>query len=343
MKTLNHILGAGILVIAMTVLAACDSGTANAQLQDDSLNTEVNALTQSLSLSSAASNQVMNAFAKHEGKDPGYLWYVAAELQENLTPEQKAKLMERRRGQQGRMGKGRRGGQGRGMRGQGRMGQGRGNGQGCAGQGCMREPRMGGEQGAFGMGAGPLDELLTQEQKDAITALRGTFRTDMQALRAKDNLSAEALRAEVKTLRVALRNDIQALLTDEQKAELQAQREEKAAERQARIEADRAVAAEVLGLTAEQHTGLEALRNTHYATRNMVREKIRNGETIDRDAMQAQREAHQSALANILDERQLEIVQIHRALTAKMGRGMRDGRGMGGGKGMRGRFGPRRG
>lgn len=321
MKTLKHILSAGTLALSLLVLAACDTGTpANANLEDDNLNALVADLTESLDLSGTDAQQLTKAFADHEGKDPGYLWHVAADLQATLTADQKAKLLE---GRQGRS----------------RFGQGRRNGEGRpdGGHGRARGPRMGDGQGRFGSEGGPLDDLLTEAQKEAIQTLRTSFRADMKALSAqRETLEHEAFRAQMHTLRQTLRDEIQALLTAEQQATLEARHEEKAAARQARMEADRAVAAEVLGLTASQQTALEALRTAQQAARQARREQGRNGEgSVDREALQAQREAHQAALAEILDADQLETVQLHNALASKRHRGKRGGKGMHGQGGRR--------
>src|SRR5690554_2241155 len=91
----------GVLVLVISLsLSACDNLTGpgrNDNLETSELSAMVDVLTQELSLSPKQQQDVQKAFFDHETRrhEPGYLWIVAAEVQQTLTPEQTQEPFER--------------------------------------------------------------------------------------------------------------------------------------------------------------------------------------------------------------------------------------------------------
>jgi len=315
----------GLLALAATVgLSACDSTNATLDtsgIDSPQLETMVTTLADDLDLSAGITQDLSEAIAARQDdqREPGFLWYVAADVQERLSDSEKADLFAKAEAQREAR--------------RARMEAFRENGQG--GEGTRRN-RRGARQG----GGDALERLrenapitLTDEQKEAMQAVREQYRPQLQALREQvqaETLTREAAREQGKALREAMKVDIQAILTDEQKATLEAAREERKANRAERKEqrADRRDATrdamiDALELTDEQQAAIAALRDEQKTDRTATREQLRtareNGEAIDRQALRAEaqeaRAAHRTAMDDILTDDQQEVIQIHRILT----------------------------
>ena len=321
-----------VAVLMLTVLAACDSSSAVGGIDgaESSLEETVSFIALDLGLSAQESSALSASLSglgvgDDPDREPGFLWHVAAELQATLTDEQKERLFARLE----RAGDQRRQGNQRGM--QRRGGQG--------------GPGMGGQNGQRG---NALEQLgLSDEQKEAIAAIREAYKPQIEAiLDQRDSLTRAEIKEQLDALREQIKTEIEGVLTDEQKAqleELKAEAEARRAEREAEMEANREAARlvmiEVLGLTDDQVNALEELRASAEAERDAIRELIESG--ADRETVQAQveaqREAHEAALASIYDDTQYEIVRIHKAISMRFkakkgqrGQGGRPGQGFGG-------------
>jgi hypothetical protein len=310
-------------VLALAAFA-CDSGAtteADAGLDTDgaTLNALAADLTSALKLSTDQQSTVNDAFTRlQEDRDPGALWGLAAELQVTLSDDQKATLLERAadRTNEGRPDRG---------------------------------ALPWGGPGARGDGF-PVPDLT-----DAQRATLQPYREQMRALmdqRRDGTLSEADFRAKMEPLRETMDATLSEVLTDEQRARfetMKARRDERRAEgrekrdgRQATRGADREARAarrleaeaarqEALALSADQQTALQALRDEQRTALQALRGRGRD-EAGDRDALReearALRDAHEVALADILDARQLETMRIHQALVARAARTgrARDGR-----------------
>lgn len=159
--------------------------------------------------------------------------------------------------------------------------------------------------------------LLTDEQKERAKQLREEYREQFQALREQregGEMTPEAFRKEAKALREQARSDMRDLLTDEQKAKLKSWREQHAERRQ---EAQ-AVRAEVLDLSADQQEALRQLREEQRAARRELFRQLRNGDRgALRDAMNELRTQRRAQTEAVLDDRQMEIIVLHRALVGR--------------------------
>ncbi len=330
----------GLLALVVVFgFTACDSPTA--ALEEDGAATETTdemaalaeALATDLNLtaSEAASvTRVMTGQGEH-GREPGFLWYVAADLQTTLTDEQKERLFDLvaqygdRGGLLGEPGFPL-GGYGMGPAGFA-MGP-DGFGMGPAGFGMRR--------GGFGMGPGGFgaphegglfDGILTDEQIAAVEAIRETYApqfTELIEARRDGTLTHEAFLEEMAALREAVKAEIDALLTDEQRAEIEARIEERRAEheaeREAMLEQVRAAMKDALGLTDEQAAAVDELFAEQEAEREAILDQLREGTLTPEEAfaaLGALKDAQQAALEALLDETQWEIVLIHDALTIR--------------------------
>ena len=329
-------LTASVLAMLMITLAACDSGTASDAEQE--LAAEAAAaleaeLTQTLTLTSEQQGDVRGVMNRHEGQEhePGFLWTLAAELQASLTDEQKQELFDRTTQDRGDICE------------SGRFGD---MGEGPGGFGLPRPGGfLGGHGYGFNGGGSCLNDVLTDEQNDAIAALRDAFRAEVEALREQrraGTLEQEAFREQLQALLEALQADIDALLTDTQRDAIEACRAEREAEREARREADRAAMSAALGLSADVEAAVFALLDDHKAEVQALMTEFQDG-VISCEDFQATisdlKAAHDESLQALLDDTQWEIVLIHRALSSRMrGHGHRFGGRFGHG-GPGGRFG----
>lgn len=294
-------------------LAACDSQTAvNDELADETIDFLATSLSQDLSLSSAQELNLRGVMEDHahDMKEPGFLWYVAAAMQDTLSDEQKQRLFDL-------------------------VDQWSGNGR-------LGKPKHGGPggNGHHGGGLGLIEDLLTDDQKAALEDLRSQHRSEIEALiqaKRDGSISDEDFKDQMSAIRDAVKSEIDALLTDEQKAALEERQEEHKAEREAlreeRLAAIRAAMADALGLTADQVTTFEELWASQQAAREDIRAQIEDGSLTKEeaaDALAALHETEQQAIEAILDETQYEIYLIHEALALRMRhRGFKGGRGGG--------------
>jgi Spy/CpxP family protein refolding chaperone len=324
MNTLSAMTAAMLLTVPLG-LTACDSASpdsdAGATLTEPG--GELTAvLVSDLGLTGDQQSQVSALFGRHmhgDQPEPGFLWYVAADLQERLTEQQKQRLFERASAGPGE-------GSVQGFR-QGfrqEFGQRFGSdfGQQFGDPSGMRQGfgHHGGRHGGFG----PLVEILTDEQQKQATTIRESVRTELEAIKSAvdaGDMTREEAREKIAEIHESVRAQIEALLTDEQRAQLEVLREERQAEREGRREADTHVRNEVLGLAAEQIEAFDAIAEANRAAAEQIREQLRNQELTREEAHAALlslRNERYEPLDDILDETQLEIVQIHDALALRM-------------------------
>lgn len=286
-------------------LAACDSVDTETSLSDatasdsefvSDIATEAGLTTEQ----AAAFSQTLSAHTGDDGeRDPGALWYAAAELQQNASEQQKNRLI--------------------------RLGE-RSIGGVFAQRRGPRNGRPGGAIRRLLNDEGPLAETLnlTDEQKADLEALGEQLRADIDALRNDDSLTDEERREAGKALAEQLQADIDAILTDDQKAAIEAAKAEREVEREARQEARMAAMIDALGLTDEQVADLDALRE---AVRAEIEALVGEGERPEREDIEALVDGYKEDLASFLTDAQYETVLIHTALAkrASQVRGRRSG------------------
>ena len=305
-----------IVAGAMLIFSACD--TLEQASQDDTgvgvTASSANSIVDGLQLSGAEAEIVKEAFARHADEGREASWYVAAELQETLSAEQKQALIEK---SQARLEERKQ--QTEGMRGR---------------RGTRRQ--------------GARDSLLsdlTDEQKEQLRAAREATGEKLKALvqeRKAGNLSEEELRTQADAIRQSMRESLSGILTADQLEKLDARREKiegergergrragaKRAQRRSSTRADGAASEamiDALGLTTEQQEQLEALREeqrTEFeAAKKEIRDKVKSG-NVDREAinveMKERMEAAKAKTDAIFTEKQRQIIDIHRALRVEL-------------------------
>lgn len=312
----------GIAVAALMLmaagLAACGDGSltdanTSTALGDSDASAILTDMTGDLGLTEeqrSALEAIAQKYADRMG-EPGVGWYAAADIQDVLTSEQIATIAARQEQVRDRIA----------ARRADSFGQGRN------GPGTRQRGARGGRGGPGGAGGGPWAELdLTQAQQDVIRAVMEEYRPQLEALRDQvhsGSLTREEARDQASAIRDAIRAEVEAVLTPEQLAaldDLRTARGDRAQDREEARQQARDAMTEALGLTAEQQTQIEALRDAPRAE----------------GTRQERREAHRDAFEAILTVEQLEIVTVHDAL-----RGHGILRRLSGGHAERGDFGQR--
>ena len=293
-SSLFFILLGGSLIACETVTSATHEETTTEEHNTPATLISLQEMASAIASDVDASPQdLQNALSDHQPRwgQPGILWYVAATLQERLTPEQKERLLRRAH---------------------------------RLAQKAQRERRAQLRK-FFSRPAHrlPVWRILTDDQRPAFRELwqryRQAFRTLAEQLRT-EAISREEFLRQALALREAFREELDNLLTDEQKQRLEERRDARQERREERMDAIRDAMIEALGLTPEQVEALESLHETQKETRRELFEQFKNGDlTLEqlKEALQALREQRQQTLEEILTPEQLETFKIHRALVIR--------------------------
>jgi hypothetical protein len=310
-------MGRGLFVALVLAgsLAACDSTSAldEGTTSDETLELFAADLSSELALSSDQQVALSASIAQHGAAgamDPGFLWRLAAELSTTLSDTQIDSLINGRGSREAL--------------------------QNAFGDRQSGDRQMGPPQ-RDGNGGGGLRDILTDDQKADLEAIRDSRRAELEELfaairaarEAGDTVAAEAAHEAIKALQDAARAEVDAYLdanlTQEQKdaiAAAQAEREAARAEYQA---AERAVMIEVLGISDAQADELMAAQDDF---REALQSIDRAGDV--RAQMQALRtDLEASVSATLNSDASFEIWQIHGAL-ARKARKHQGGKGRGG-------------
>ena len=266
----------------------------NSELQDFS-----SELSSDLGLSKTSANEVNGILNKHgrrgKHREPGFLWKVADELADKLSGEEKARLFEKMEEKEiplfsnskGKKGKGKKGGKNR-----------------SEFSGIVK--------------------VLTDEQKVTFKAIFVAYKEKFKAVheQVKDgNLSKEDAKAELDALREAMKAEVDALLTDEQKAELEQNKADHQAKRQAYKDSSKAVMIAILGMTSGQVSEFDTANQEARDAAKGLFEKAKNGD-IDKDTLREGLKTifatKNEKMSNIFDDNQLEIIKIYKALEIRM-------------------------
>jgi len=309
------------LALFAITMAACDANS-NADDEFDTLEVQdlFTSVSSELSLTTSQQAQFAASLKNHDHGDrtPGYLWIVADSLSQTLTDEQKAELLSRTPFMEGAdMFRGLHGFPGGG-----------------------EYYGVGGFMGASSHhGMSPEDVVLnlTAEQQTQLQAIHDTYRTEFKALAEAHRggtITDEDFITQMRALHEAKRADIEAVLTADQLAALADFR----ADREADFEAFRAevkvVRDNVLGLTASESETFDNILADQLEAREILMEQFQAGDLSPaalNDEIEALMAAKTEALMALLSDGQYEVVQIHDALTVRVGK-----------KGHRGKMGHRK-
>jgi hypothetical protein len=260
-------------------------------------------LTEGLGLTDDQLSAVNEVMAKYRGesREPGTLWYAAADLQDVLSSDQVAAIEVRRAELRSEMNS-RRGRRGTGPRqGSGRRGEG--------GPHVVTD--------ILDLSEEQLVELKTIRERYApeLEEIRDAVR-DGSLTRDEAKIRLEAIREATHEAMLGILTADQVALLEEHMAKGEAMREGARARREGmkdqweeRRQAERAAMVEALGLTAEQVEAIDALK-----------ERAGRGERPSQEEMESRRAEHHQALLEILDADQEEIWILHGSLSESLAR-----------------------
>ena len=290
-----------ILPIAsmLLVITGCENSmrSESSNLDSAELQELSSELTYDLGLSKSSTDAMNKSLNRHgkggKHREPGFLWKVAAEMSDQLTDEEKAVLFEK-----------------------------------------MYEkdiPLFGGSKGKKSKSgkkgksqSRDLFNILTDDQKDLYKAMMAAYKEKFKSLRdqVKDgSLSKEDAKEQMKALKDALRAEVDALLTDDQKAQLEQNKVDRDAKRQAYRDSSKAVMVETLGMTEDQVSAYDAANQEAKDATSALFEQAKNGD-IDRETLRASLKlvftTKNEKLTAIFNDQQLDIIKIRKALEMRM-------------------------
>ena len=268
-------------------------------VEDPELQALSDGLDADIGLSKSSINAFNDALNRHgkNGKhrrDPGFLWKVAAELQAELSDDEKQRLF-------------------------GWMDD----------QlvpylyGANMDKRGGHTPGGpdrGGIDIKMLHTVLDDAQKETLRTILDSYRTQMSAVmnKVKDGtLDRAAAKAELEALETAMHAEIDALLTDDQKAAIDA----KLAEMQQKMDAMRQAAHDAmvgaLEMTSEEEAALETINKESAEAQKALMEKAKAEEMNREDLKEALTQLiadRNSKIETLINDKQVEIIKIYTAL-----------------------------
>ncbi len=289
------------IVLAIAVfLAGCEKLNGPVD-EDESLfeSAEINALVKDLSgdlnLNEEETDGLRRVFSKHGNKlqEPGRLWIIAGELQDQLTDEQKRKMFallnqyEERLAEKGRL------------------------------------LMFNNWPALIGQRVPQCAIQFTREQLEVIQQIRAEYAEKLEELKTayrEGSISREEFGEMMSACMAALHEEIRALLTDEQKSRYETCLRLKDEIIEEKISPAYTVMVRVLGLTEGQKSELIGLQQEMRRAHVFLNAEFKNG-NIDRNefvqGIKRIRNLRDEGLQRILDSKQYEIVLIHRALTLR--------------------------
>jgi Spy/CpxP family protein refolding chaperone len=147
---------------------------------------------------------------------------------------------------------------------------------------------------------------LTEEQKTKFKSMNEDFRKQMEDLRKQDNITVRESREKMEALRKEHHAKVEALLTTEQKAQLEKNKQERGIKMQERGKAHREKMKKELNLTDEQSAKLDASRKKMAEKMQSIRDdKSLTEEQVKEKSRELRKEQMQS-MKSILTEEQLK-------------------------------------
>ena len=266
----------------------------NAELQQ--LSSEISydlGLTKS---STDALNGSLNRHGKRgKHREPGFLWKVAGEMSDQLNDEEKAILFEKIDQKEIPL---------------------FGNGKGNRGKSGKKGRKNGSE----------IFRMLTDEQKALHRTITDSYKEQFKSLKSQvedGSLSKDDAKVQMNTLKDAMRAELDAILTDEQRAQIEQNKAEREARREAYKDSSKMMMIDVLSLSDEQVVALDELMQEANAAAMALFEQSKNGE-IDRETLRTSLQSlfsdRDEKLESLFDVKQLDIVKVFTALEMRMKR-----------------------
>ena len=294
----RNLLITSLFVTLALFSAGCENPFAqNDEVQLDSTELEMFSidLVNDLNLSDKSARNLRSALGRHgrggeRDREPGFLWKLAAELQQTLTEEEKNNIYARLE-EVKEKGKDR---------------------------GKDADKDRGKKDGGGALRV--IYSVLTDDQKPQFDAIMEEFRTGMDAIFASikaGEMTREEAKAKIESMEETMKSAIDALLTDDQKAQLEQMREDHKAEKKAYMEAVRQAKIEALGLTDDQIAAIEATRAETKAAMEALKAQVESEDLTKEEAREAAKaifEANKTAMDAIFTATQIEIIKIHKYL-----------------------------
>jgi hypothetical protein len=289
-----------LTIIGFMFVVGCDTmnNESDVNLDDPELQALAEGLNADIGLSKSSDDAFKDALNRHgkDGKhrrDPGFLWKVAAEMQQNLTQEEKDKMFawmdahsvaflhapERK---------------------------------------DHRGPK--GDKG--GMDIRLMMTVMDTDQQEALKNIMDSYRSQMdEVLRAmKDGTKDEATaKAEIEALELAMKNEIDSLLTDEQKDRIDRLQADMKQKRDDAFQLERDAMVAALEMSADQETGLAEINQKHSDALKALFEEMKNaGDSADRKDFEGRIKdlsvTRNNELELLFSDNQLEVIKVHASL-----------------------------
>ena len=310
MKKLSLLTITGFLLVA-----GCDTmnNDSDVSLDDPELQALAEGLNADIGLSKSSDDAFKDALNRHgkDGKhrrDPGFLWNVAAEMQESLTQEEKDKMFEWMDANS---------------------------------VAFLHAPERKDHRGPKG-DKGGIDirlmmTVMDTDQQEALKNIMDSYRSQMDAvMRAmKDGTKDEATaKAEIEALELAMKNEIDSLLTDEQKDRIDRLQADMKQKRDDAFQLERDAMVAALEMTTEQEASLAEINQKHEDALKALFEEMKNaGDSADRkgfeDRIKDLNATRNNELELLFSDKQLEVVKVHASLVMMFSKhcdGKKDGR-----------------
>ena len=310
MKKLSLLTITGFLLVA-----GCDTmnNDSDVSLDDPELQALAEGLNADIGLSKSSDDAFKDALNRHgkDGKhrrDPGFLWNVAAEMQESLTQEEKDKMFEWMDANS---------------------------------VAFLHAPERKDHRGPKG-DKGGIDirlmmTVMDTDQQEALKNIMDSYRSQMDAvMRAmKDGMKDEAAaKAEIEALELAMKNEIDSLLTDDQKDRIDRLQADMKQKRDDAFQLERDAMVAALEMTTEQEASLAEINQKHEDALKALFEEMKNaGDSADRkgfeDRIKDLNATRNNELELLFSDKQLEVVKVHASLVMMFSKhcdGKKDGR-----------------
>ena len=257
-------------------------------------------LNDDIGLSKSSINAFNDALNRHgkKGKhrsDPAFLWKVSAEMQSELSDEEKSKLF-------------------------GWMDDNSTPYLFAADMGPKGSRGPKDDKGKKHLDLRILFTLLDESQAIALKAIMESYETKMDEVmrKAKDGtLDRDSAKAELEALEVAMQAEVEALLTDEQKQKLDEMHLEMKQKMEEMKQAAHDAMVKALSMTSIQEDGLTSINKESGEAQKALMEKAK-AEELTRDeiheALKALFAERNSKIDALFDDTQMEIIKIYTAL-----------------------------
>ena len=301
-------------ILGLIFAFGCESMNNNeVNLDDPELQAFADGLNADIGLSKSSNDALKDALNRHgkdgmHRRDPGFLWKVAAEMQKNLSGDEKDKMFAWM------------------------------NDNSIAFLHSPDKKDYHGPKGdKDGMDMRLMMEVLDADQQQALKDIMTSYRSQMeQVMRAmKDGTKDEAtVKAEIEALERAMKNEIDSLLTDEQRDKIETMQSEikqkmediRLAERDAMISA--------LNMSSDQVTLLESINKKYEEAIKSLFDDMKNaGDDADRSSLEEKIKeinlTRNDEFEQLFSDDQLEVIKVHASLVMMFSKhcdGRKDGR-----------------